>query len=266
MIDMIAPIYDTYAPIYDTIGQARFGAYMAGQTLQRLTNRRIRVARALDLACGTGAAALVLAAAGCEVVGIDQSAAMLHIARGKARDASANIMFVQGDIRDLPTTTTPFPPFRGGIEGVYSSFDLATCFYDSLNYLTSDGDLELVFGAVAAALRPGGYLVFDLNTAAEYAAWDERDVVTYDGHDCMVYNQLNYDPATRLATGRIAWFVRETDLWWRGEETHTERAWSDTEVCGALAAAGLALLERLDTTGAEAVDGAPRVVYISQRQ
>ena len=56
-----------------------------------LAERGVQPARMLDLACGTGEAALVFAAAGCEVAGVDQSAAMLEIARGKARDAGYDI-------------------------------------------------------------------------------------------------------------------------------------------------------------------------------
>jgi hypothetical protein len=142
---------------------------------------------------------------------------------------------------------------------------MVTCFYDSLNYLIDDGDLDRVFAGAAAALRPGGHLVFDLNTAAEYATWAERDSVTHDRSDCLVYNRLSYDPATRRGAGRIVWFVREIDRWWRGEETHVERAWEDPEVRAALAGAGLGLVERYDVTGAVAAADAARIIYVSWR-
>ena len=272
MIDM-APIYEAYAPIYDAIGQGQFSARMAAWAQGWLADRGIRSARVLDLACGSGEAALIFAAAGCEVVGVDQSPAMLEIARGKARGAGYVLSFVQGDIRDPPTndqrpttnsrgsqTSTPWSLVLGPW-----SFDLVTCFYDSLNYLIDDGDLDRVFASAAAALAPGGHMVFDMNTTAEYATWDERDSVTYDGRDCLVYNKLSYDPATRLAAGRIVWFVRELDRWWRGEETHVERAWEGAEVRAALASAGLALIERYDVTGAVAAEDAARVVYVARR-
>jgi hypothetical protein len=150
-----------------------------------------------------------------------------------------------------------------------SPFDLVTCFYDSLNYLTENGDLQQVFRGVSAALAPNSYLVFDLNTAAEYATWDERDTMTCDSEDCLVYNRLSYEPSAHLATGRIVWFVREIDRWWRGEETHTERAWSDAEVCAALAGAGLALVGRWDVEGlevTEGVEGVGRVVYVARKE
>jgi SAM-dependent methyltransferase len=267
----MAPIYEAYAPIYDAIGQGQFSVLMAAWALGWLSECDIRPARVLDLACGTGEAALVFAAAGCEVVGVDLSAAMLEIARGKARDAGHAVSFVHGDVRELKieNETLRIDTSRDQLSSQFSilnsQFDLVTCFYDSLNYLIDDGDLDRVFASASAALAPGGHLVFDLNTAAEYATWVERDTVTHDGRDCLVYNKLSYDPATRLAAGRIVWFVREIDRWWRGEETHVERAWDDGEVRAALGHAGLALVERYDVTGAVAAEDAARVVYVARR-
>jgi SAM-dependent methyltransferase len=273
----VAPIYDAYAVVYDAIGQGRFSARLAEWALQWLAARGERPERVLELACGAGDAALVFAAAGCAVVGVDRSRPMLEIARGKARDQGYAITFVEGDIRDRlvrderrkteDVSLVPSDAYELSSFILHpSSFDLVTCFYDSMNYLIDDGDLGRVFAGVAAALRSGGYLVCDMNTAAEYATWDDRDVVTYDGRDCMVYNQLCYDPATRLGIGRIVWFVREIDDWWRGEETHTERAWSDAEVHAALENAGLTLVAQLAPDGSPATDDAPRVVYVARRQ
>lgn len=300
-------IYRAYAPVYDAIGQARFGARLASWTLEWLEARAFRPARVLDLACGSGAAALVFAAAGCRVVGLDRSAAMLSIARARARDAGLRVALVHGDLRALPRSGPPTtgrrraavrqqsqrrerqPAQIGVSSGVRrlsvagrsspvvrrwagrlgwriapASFDLVSCFYDSLNYLTADRDLERVFAGVRAALRPGGYLVCDLNTAAEYQTWDQRDTVVYDGRDYLVYNQLSYDPLLRLAEGRIVWFVRELERWWRGEEIHTQRAWSESELRTALEAAGLALVARLAPDGSPADADAPRIVWVAR--
>jgi SAM-dependent methyltransferase len=270
---MAVPIYEAYAPIYDAIGQGQFSARMAAWALAWLADQGIRPARVLDLACGTGEAALAFVAAGCEVVGLDCSAAMLQIARGKARGAGYDIPFVCGDMRQLPAQhgrpTTNDQPAQATAHSPLalgpSSFDLVTCFYDSLNYLIDDGDLDWACAGAAHVLGPGGYMIFDLNTPSEYATWDERDSVIYDGRDCLVYNQLGYDQDARLATGRIVWFVREIDRWWRGEETHVERAWSDGEVRAALAGAGLALAGRYDVSGSVAAGDSPRVVYVARR-
>ncbi len=54
-----------------------------------------------DFGCGTGAYAADLAQAGCEVVGIDESPAMLAEARGKSA-VGGSISFLQADLADLP--------------------------------------------------------------------------------------------------------------------------------------------------------------------
>lgn len=241
-------MYDSYAAIYDLAEQGRYGAQMARWSLDWLAGRDERPECVLDLACGTGAAALVFAHAGCTVVGVDGAAAMLDIAVAKARDARLAATFSQADMRHLPTAD--------------AAFDLVSCFADSLNYLTNAGDLALTFGGAAAALRAGGWLIFDINTEAEYATWDERDVVAYDSADLLLYQKLRYNKRTRIGTGKIVWFVREIERWWRGEETHTLRAWREGEVRAALAASRFTLVLAAPAPGA--IDGR-RFVYVGRK-
>ncbi|MBO9325934.1 MAG: class I SAM-dependent methyltransferase [Roseiflexus sp.] len=234
------PIYDAYAPIYERTGRDRFGAYLAHLTLTWLRARQVEPRRALDLACGTGGATLALAAAGISTTGVDRSPAMLQIARRRAQDVGLAVTFVAADMRYLENVASAYA----------GCFELVTCFGDSINYLTDDGDLRRVFGGIQRALSPGGYVVFDVNTEAAFARWDESDLVVFESDDCLVYNRLAYNPATRLGIGRIVWFVRGNNtLWQRGEEMHIERAWSDAEIQHALADAGLELVARLDVTG-----------------
>src|SRR5688572_28947939 len=55
----------------------------------------------LELAWGTGQLTIPVAALGLPVVGLDQSSAMLNVARRRASAASASLAFVQGDMRDF---------------------------------------------------------------------------------------------------------------------------------------------------------------------
>ena len=239
-------MYNSYAAIYDLAQQGRFSAHMAQWSLDWLAARKQRPTAVLDLACGTGAAALAFAQTGCAVTAIDLSAAMLSIAEAKARDQRLTVHFAVGDMR------TWVPEQR---------FDLVTCFADSLNYLTGKGDLAHVFGTAAAALHPGGWLIFDMNTSAEYATWDERDLVAFDSADLLLYQKLRYNQRTRIGTGRIGWFVREIDHWWRGSETHQQRNWRSNEVEAALAGAGLCMVLAEPAPGA--INGR-RFVYVVQ--
>jgi ubiquinone/menaquinone biosynthesis C-methylase UbiE len=53
----------------------------------------------LELACGTGRVTIPIARAGCDVTGLDNSPAMLDIARRKAAAESVEIAWFQGDMR-----------------------------------------------------------------------------------------------------------------------------------------------------------------------
>jgi SAM-dependent methyltransferase len=279
--------YDAYAAVYDAVGQGEFGAALAARTLEWAAAGRGAPLRILDLACGTGAAALIFAAAGHRVVGVDASAAMLERAAANATARGLRVRWLLSDLRRLRvgehSAEEGVPPHEeapSADEAVATpvdrsaaisaplapaSFDLATCFFDSLNYLTADGDLEALFGAVARALAPGGSFVFDLNTEAEFLTWNDRDEVAHDGPDLLVYNRLRYNPVTKLASGRVVWFVREGALWRRAEELHVERAWGRRDVRAALDAAGLRLLACHTPEGAPANDDAPRAVFYAQR-
>ena len=100
---MSTPIYHEYAPFYDGSGQIRFAVLM-GQYLEELLARHpVAGRRALDVACGTGTLALLLADAGWKVVGLDSSQAMLAQARAKAANVETlgSVLFVRGDRREL---------------------------------------------------------------------------------------------------------------------------------------------------------------------
>ncbi len=58
--------------------------------------------RVLDLACGTGNAALLAAARGSQVVGVDAAPRLLEVARGRAHSLKVNAEFVHGDLVELP--------------------------------------------------------------------------------------------------------------------------------------------------------------------
>lgn len=62
----------------------------------------------LDVGCGTGSLAVLLAAAGHEVCGVDLSGRMLRRARAKAEHAGVQISLVLGDAGRLPLAMATF--------------------------------------------------------------------------------------------------------------------------------------------------------------
>lgn len=227
---------------------------MARWTLDWLRARGVepRGQRVADWGCGDGAAALLFAAAGCVVTGVDRAPAMLELARQRPLPPGSSVEWRLGDLRD-------------GLE--LERGLLATAFYDTLNYLTSTAELAAAWQTLARSVQPGGYVVADLNTPYEYAsAWDGRHVITADTDEILVTNWLRYSQKTRLARGRILWFVREPagQHWRRGWETHRQRAHSEQELRAAIEQAGLRLIERCTPQGEAPTAEATRLIYIAQ--
>ncbi|NTW98033.1 MAG: class I SAM-dependent methyltransferase, partial [Oscillochloris sp.] len=166
-------IYDRYAALYDASGQVRFALLVAVYLHELLSRHPIAGRRMLDLACGTGTLALSMADAGWEVVGLDGSPAMIGQAQAKAAGAAlaGSVRFVVGDMR---CAAYALPP---------AAFDVVTCTYDSLNYMTSESDLLGCFQSAAEALAPGGLFIGDMNT---------RHFLEFDWGACAVREQEGF--------------------------------------------------------------------------
>ncbi|WP_049577080.1 class I SAM-dependent DNA methyltransferase [Nonomuraea sp. SBT364] len=108
--------------------------------------------RVLDVGCGTGTFACLLAARGVEVVGVDPAEASLEVARAK----SGTVRWILGD-------ATTLPPLR---------MDLATMTANVAQVFLTDDDWRATLRGIRAALRPEGVLVFEVRDPAR-RAWRE---------------------------------------------------------------------------------------------
>ncbi len=244
-----ALIYDRYAEVYDASGQIHFSLRMIAYLADLLPRLGWQGESALDLACGTGTLALSYAQRGLRAYGIDASPAMLAVARSKAAELGLSVEFSRQDMRCFAL------PER---------VDLVTCCYDSINYLLSVADLEAAFGQVAAALSPGGLFVFDVNTPWLYEnVHGGTHFAQAEGLAIVV--QGTYDAETRLAVAEVIGFVRRDGLYERFDETHEQRAHSDEELAGALAAAGLIEVARYHCFGFDPPrHDTPRTLWVAQ--
>jgi ubiquinone/menaquinone biosynthesis C-methylase UbiE len=240
-------IYHDYAPFYDGSGQLRF-AVLIGQYLRELLVRHpVAGRRALDLACGTGTLALLLADDGWDVTGLDSSAAMLDQADAKAENMAtqSQVVFVQGDMRKLKIENEQLRTEQATDLDVSqftifnSQFDLVTCVYDSLNYLLNERELAACFESVARVLAPGGLLVADMNT---------RYFLEHDWGTCEVIEQAGlvqvtqsfFDSAAACSTMVLSCFAGDDQRGYtRFDETHVERAYAPEVVERLLHSAGL---------------------------
>lgn len=245
--------YNHYAPLYDRSGQMRFGVLMDLYLRDLLRIHVAPGATMLDLACGTGTLALLMAERGWHVTGLDRSPAMLREAERKLTEAGdLPVRFVEGDMRDF---------------AVDAPVDLVTCCYDTLNYLTEKPDLERCFAAVARALQPNGLFCFDL--ATDYFLrhhWNGTEIEEFD--DWTQIMRSSYDAATGLSTLHLTGFVKERNgLYRRFTETHIERAYDEQTVRELLHAAGFAVEAVYDCfTTQPPNDRSLRVMYVARRK
>ncbi|MFD4257981.1 class I SAM-dependent methyltransferase [Streptomyces sp. NPDC058534] len=112
--------------------------------------------RVLDIGCGTGVFALLLAERGTEVVGVDPAAASLGVAR--AKPGAGRVRWIEGDAMSLPPLRT----------------DLATMTANVAQAIAGPRAWQGTLHGAYEALRPGGHLVFETRDPAR-RAWEEWD-------------------------------------------------------------------------------------------
>jgi len=159
-----------------------------------------------DVACGEGTFALAMARRHWRVWGVDRSSDMLALAEAKAKRSRLSVVWLRQDMREL---RLPEP------------VDLITCWYNSLNYLLCEEDLAKTLCAMADALLPGGWLLFDVYTLHGLAMeWANRAWVAVDADDCFVASQTHYEPRTRRAEVTFTGFLRVRNRYVRFDEHH----------------------------------------------
>ena len=185
----------------------------------------------VDIGCGTGTFACLLASRGLDVTGIDPAAAMLAVARRKA--GADRVRWLHGDAAALPPMQADLATMTGNVAQVF----------------VTDEEWAAALRAARRALRPGGRLVFETRDPAREAwlewtreqTWQRMDipgtgpVETWE--DLLgVDGGLVTFRSTLVFGSDGAVLTSESTLRFRGRD----------EVAGSLAAAGLALDEVRD--------------------
>ena len=100
--------------------------------------------RILDVPCGQGRHAHLLAETGYDVDGLDYSADLIRIA--KKRGTASTLRYTQGDMRSLPSKWS-------------NRFDAVLNLFTSFGFFTDPADDARVVHEFARVLKPGGALI-----------------------------------------------------------------------------------------------------------
>ena len=203
------------------VGHGDFARDAAPGVLSLLRRAGIHEGLVVDLGCGSGIWAAALVDTGYDVIGIDQSAALLRIARERAPGAR----FVQASLYDVKL------PRCSAVTA------LGECFSYCFDPRAGRAALAVVMRRIAASLRPGGMLVFDVMTPGSEPETGRR--LWREGPDWLMCVDVREDPEKATLTRRISVFRPENDHYRRSDELHRQWLYSRSAALADLEVAGL---------------------------
>ena len=215
-----------------------------------LAREKLQPRTAVDLACGTGSVALLLAEKGLQVTGVDMSPEMLCMAAQKADSVTNRPMFA---CQRLEKLCLP----RG--------VDLAVCALDSLDYITEPADCCEAIRRVYKALNPGGCFIFDVNTPEKLRAMDGQIFLDEDDDVYCVWRG-EFDEKTNICTYWMDLFQRRGNTWDRSYEEHREYAYTAQQLTAYLKAAGFTGIEVFGDRRLSAPEPGEQRIYLKARK
>lgn len=204
--------YNIFPRFYDKVmDQSVYGEWLSFVDRKTAPNETLEI---LELACGTGIIAVELAKKGHRVTGLDLSEEMLTLAYERKENEQVPLMLVEGDMRELE---------------IYGSFDLVTCFSDSLCYLTEEEELYQAFSGVARNLKDDGLFLFDVHSLHQMnEVFPGYQYIYQDEEDAFLWESFAGEKPDSVEHV-LTFLVRqdeEEELFERVQELHVERTYS----------------------------------------
>jgi SAM-dependent methyltransferase len=144
-------IFGNYARYYDLLYQDKDYIGEAEFIHQLIQTNAPTATTILELGCGTGNHALLLAKEGYSIHGVDLSAEMLRSASERrdrvSPELATRLEFSQGDLRQFI---------------IDRQFDVVISLFHVISYQTTNEDLLAAFETAKTHLRPGGIFIFDV--------------------------------------------------------------------------------------------------------
>ena len=244
--------YSGFAKVYDLFMDNIPYEEWTDYVKELLAEEGIKDGILLDLGCGTGSVTELLAKAGFDMIGIDNSEEMLDIAMEKRYESGLDILYLLQDMREFE--------LYGTVRGVVS-----IC--DSMNYILDDEDLLDVFKLVHNYLDNDGIFIFDMNTLYKYREILSDNTFAEDREESSFIWENFYDEEEEINQYDLSLFVQEEDGRYRKyEETHLQRAYEQNTVEELIKESGLELLHVYDAFTRELpAEDSQRIYYVCRR-
>ena len=205
----------------------------------------------LDLGCGTGSLTGLLAEAGYDMIGIDNSGEMLQMAMNKRAASGQDILYLLQDMREFE---------------LYGTVRAVVSICDSMNYMMEYRDLVQVFRLVNNYLDPRGVFIFDLNTEYKYRELLADNTFAEAREESSFIWDNFYDESSGINEYDLTLFIREGQLYRKYEETHFQKAYSLDEVKRAALEAGMEFVAAYDACTRNPVREDSERIYVIMRE
>ena len=246
--------YESFTRVYDELMDNVPYEEWAEFYVDLLKKNGIADGLVCDLGCGTGNMTELLAKAGYDMIGIDNSEEMLLLAREKAASAAAEneILYLLQDMREFE---------------LYGTVRACVSVCDCVNYVLDEEELTEVFRLVNNYLDPKGIFVFDFNTTYKYKEVIGDTVIAENREECSFIWENYYDGEEQINEYDLTIFVRRDDeAYEKFTETHLQRGYTLEQMKDMLAQAGLVFAQALDMDTMEAPTGTSERICIVARE
>lgn len=259
--------YSSFAQVYDlfmdNVPYEEWSRYLLGL----LSEYGISDGLVAELGCGTGSMTRLLAKAGYDMIGIDNSMDMLEIAREKQYEdlTEEELQEEEEDAEDRKQILYLCQDMREF--ELYGTVRAIISICDSMNYILTEEDLLAVFRLVNNYLDPGGIFIFDLNTVYKYKDMLGETTICENREEGSFIWDNYYDEETMQNEYDLTLFIREEeDLYRKYEETHIQRAYELDTVKQLLKEAGMEFVAAYDAFTREPVNEESERIYVIARE
>jgi SAM-dependent methyltransferase len=239
-------VFGNYARYYDLLYKDKDYQGEANYVRNLIEKYAQSAGSILELGCGTGAHAKLLAEFGYRLHGVDLSEDMLTVAHQRKLDSDLELAermsFSKGDIRNVK---------------VDGHFDVVLSLFHVMSYLVTNEDLQAAIATAKSHLKPGGIFIFDCwygpavltdRPAVRVKELEDNEIAVTRIAEPVIYANEN------LVDVNYHIFIRDKSDQSVQElkETHRMRYLFKTELEFLLQAAGMAIIEQSEwMTGRE---------------
>ncbi|MBU3227474.1 class I SAM-dependent methyltransferase [Clostridium algidicarnis] len=242
--------YTKMSEVYDKLIKEDVDYHLFSEKIMEMVEKlNINKGDYLDVGCGTGNLSLIISPKFKYTWLVDYSASMLSETFNKFKDKNLKPTIICQDMCDL---------------NLKHKFDLITCTLDAVNYIIEEGDLQRFFNNIYKHLNEGGIFIFDINSYYKLSNVLGNNTFVYDEKDIFYTWENSFEED--ILDMYLTFFLKKDNFYERFEETHFERAYSDSKIEEMLHNANLMVEDKLDCYSTKKIDDyTERIVYVVKK-